>query len=239
MTAEQHRPLAHVAPLVWLALAITLAAQIAWRAASPRPETAADDLPPPPTPAALKLTAFGEPEALARLAMLYLQAYDYSGTNTVPYSRLDYSRLVGWLSSILAVDPRSDYPLFAAARVYAETPDPARARLALDFVYRAFLDAPERRWPALAQAALIAKHRLKDLELARRYAAAIAHNVHSPDVPLWARQMEIFILEDMNEFEAARIMLGGLLDSGVVTDPGEARFLLGRLKELEGRRPPP
>ena len=99
----------------------------------------------------------------------------------------------------------------------------------------AFLDAPDRRWPALAQAALIAKHRLKDLELARRYAAAIARNVRSPDVPLWARQMEIFILEDMDEFDAARIMLRGLLESGVVTDPGEAKFLLGRLKDLEAR----
>ena len=42
------------------------------------------------------------------------------------------------------------------------------------------------------------------------------------DVPLWARQMEIFILEDMNELEAARIMLGGLLGSGEIQRPGRA-----------------
>ena len=236
MTTDQ-RPLAHVPPLVWLALGVTLAAQIAWRTAAPAPASAAADLPPPPTAAALKLAAFGEPEALARLAMLYLQAYDYGGTNAAPYSRLDYSRLMGWLEAILALDPRSDYPLFAAARVYAETADPARTRIALDFIYRSFLADPERRWSALAQAALIAKHRLKDLELARRYASAIARNVHSADVPLWARQMEIFILEDMNEVEAARVMLGGLLESGAVKDPQEAQFLARRLKELEGRSP--
>lgn len=234
MRSEQ-RPLAHVTPLVWFMVAVTLAAQIAWRAASPPPAVAATDLPSPPTPAALKLAAFGETEALARLAMLYLQAYDYGGTNAAPYSRLDYTRLVGWLDAILAVAPRSDYPLFAAARVYAETPDPARTRLVLDFVYRAFLADPDRRWSSLAQAALIAKHRLKDLELARRYAAAIARSVRSPDVPLWARQMEVFILEDMNEVEAARIMLGGLLESGAITDPQEAQFLARRLKDLEER----
>ena len=55
------------------------------------------------------------------------------------------------------------------------------------------------------------------------------------DVPLWARQMEVFILEDMNELEAARIMLGGLLASGAVQDPAEARFLAARLKALEAR----
>src|SRR5213075_1560947 len=121
----------------------------------------AEDLPPPPSVTALRLASFGEVEATARLAMLYLQAYDYGGTNAAPYSRLDYSRLVGWLGTILAVDPRSDYSLFAAARVYAETSDPARTRIVLDFIDRAFLEDPDRRWSSLAQAALIAKHRLK------------------------------------------------------------------------------
>jgi hypothetical protein len=76
---------------------------------------------------------------------------------------------------------------------------------------------------------------LHDLPLARRYAAAIDRYTRSPDVPLWARQMQIFILEDMNELEAARIMLGGLLASGQIKDPAEARFLAQRLKDLEGR----
>jgi hypothetical protein len=47
--------------------------------------------------------------------------------------------------------------------------------------------------------------------------------------------MEIFILEDMNELEAARIMIGGLLQSGTLTDPAEIRFLKERLDRLEAR----
>ncbi len=47
--------------------------------------------------------------------------------------------------------------------------------------------------------------------------------------------MEVFILEDMDELEAARIMLGGLLESGRITDPGEARLLQQRLQELDRR----
>jgi hypothetical protein len=47
--------------------------------------------------------------------------------------------------------------------------------------------------------------------------------------------MEIFILEDMDQLEAARIMLGGLLDSGEIDDPAEARFLAQRLRALEER----
>ena len=47
--------------------------------------------------------------------------------------------------------------------------------------------------------------------------------------------MEIFIAEDMNELEAAKIMLGGMLESGQLDDPGERRFLKERLEELEKR----
>jgi hypothetical protein len=222
---------------VWvrLLLGAALVVQIGSRAASHAGAAAASDLPPPPTAAALRLASFGEPEAAARILMLHLQAFDYGGGNALPYQKLDYRRLAGWLRAILALDPRSQYPLFSAARVYAEVPDAARSRIMLELIYEEYLRDPNRRWPWLAHATLLAKHRLKDLPLARRYAAAIDRNTTSADVPLWAKQMEIFILEDMNELEAARIMLGGMLESGAVHDAEEARFLRQRLEELAAR----
>ena len=208
-------------------LATSLAAQLAWHAAQPAPQRAGADLPPPPSVELLRLASLGENAAAARLLMLYLQGLDLRG--------LDYTRLVGWLRVSLSLDPRSAYPLFAAARVFAETPDPAASRIALEFVYQEFARDPQRRWPWLAHAALLAKHRLQDLALARRYAAAIERETRAGDAPLWARQMEIFILEDMNELAAARIMLGGLLERGEIHDPNELRFLEQRLQELEKR----
>jgi hypothetical protein len=184
------------------------------------------EVPPAPSVNALRLASVGEREALARLLALYVQSFDL---------RRDYVHLLGWLRNVLELDPRSPYPLFLAARVYAESPDPSRVRLALDFVYQEFFRDPDRRWPALAHAALVAKHRLGDLALARRYASAVQRHTTSPEVPLWAKQMEIFILEDMNELAAAKIMLGGLLESGTVQDPAEVRFLQQRLQELEAR----
>lgn len=183
----------------------------------------------------LQVASLGEPATLARLAMLYLQSFDYHGTNALPYRKLDYSRLIGWLGAIQALDPLSEYPLFSAARVYAEVPDRGRQRMMLEFVYSEFLLDPNRRWPAAAHAALVAKHELKDLRLALKYARGIERLTTTADVPLWAKQMEIFILEDMNEIDAARIMLGGLLTSGRIRDPAEKRFLEHRLKEMEHR----
>ena len=232
---RDERPLSAVPRWLWLVLAAALAAQLVWQLPGRPRSPAAADLPPAPSVQALRLAAFAEPEALARIAMLYLQSFDLGGGNVLPYQKLDYQRLVAWLRSILELDPRSDYPLFSAARIYAEVIDPARSRIALDFVYQEFFRDPNRRWPWLAHGALVAKHRLGDLPLARRYAAAIDRFTTAADVPLWAKQMEIFILEDMNELDAARVMLGGLLDSGEIRDPAEARFLAQRLKELEGR----
>lgn len=221
----------------WLtaAVAVCVALQIAWQAHRGAPAPAQAQLPPPPSALALRAAAFGENEAAARLAVLYVQAFDSGGGNAIPYQRLDYGVLLAWLRSILGVDARSAYPLFLASRVYAENPDAAKTRAALEFVYQEYLRDPNRRWPSLAHAALLAKHRLRDLPLALRYAAAIDRYTTDPLVPLWAKQMQVFILADMNELEAAKIMLGGLIESGRVQDPAEMRFLLGKLRELEGR----
>ena len=219
-------------------LAVSLVAQLSWASLRHAEAPAAEDLPPAPAAQALQLASLGEPAALARLSMVWLLAFDARGDNAIPYRRLDYGRLIRWLSAILALDPRSEYPLFAASRIYAENPDPAKMRAMLDFIFTQFPADPNRRWPALAHAALLAKHRLHDLPLARRYAATLERLTTDPSVPLWAKQMEIFILEDMNELEAARIMLGGLLASGRIRDPDERRFLEGRLRELEERTKP-
>ncbi len=232
---SNERPLSAVPAGILGFLAVAVAAQVGWQLAQHAAAPSAKDLPPAPTVQALRLASLGESAALARLSMVWLQAFDFHGSNTISYQNLDYGRLVGWLHAILATDPRSDYPLFAAARVYAENPDPAKARRILEFIFEEFVADPNHRWPALAHAALLAKHRLQDLPLARRYAAAIQRLATGDAVPLWARQMEVFILEDMNELEAAKIMLGGMLAAGQIRNPEEQRFLQGRLEALERR----
>ena len=220
-------------------LAACLTAQIALKVHQGPASTEAEDLPIAPRPAALRIAALGEPAALGRIAMLYIQSFDYHGSNALPYRKLDYGRLIEWLKVIQTLDKVSKYPLFLASRVYAEIPDPGRQRMMLEFIFEAFAEDPDRRWPALTHAALLAKHRLNDLPLALKYARAVDRMTKTHDVPLWARQMEIFILEDMNEIDAARIMLGGLLAKGQVRDETERRYLELRLKSMEERTLPP
>jgi hypothetical protein len=100
----------------------------------------------------------------------------------------------------------------------------------LAFIHERFAADPSRRWRWLAHAAIVARHRLGDLPLAIRYARAITEQATGPSVPGWARQMSVLLLADTGEIEAAKILLGGLLQAGSVTDPRELRFLLERLE---------
>jgi hypothetical protein len=217
---------------VLLAVLLALAVQIAWQASRPPARARAQDLPPAPSLAALRLAALGDPVALSKASMLYVQGFDEQAGISIAWRQLDYTKVAAWLQRVLDLDPRGQYPLLAASEVYGAVTDPVRARLMLDFVYANYLEDPDRRWPWLAHAALVARHRLHDLPLARRYAAAIRLHATGPDVPPWARELEIFIAEDMNERDAARALIGGLLRSGQITDPHELQFLSDRLDQL-------
>jgi len=225
------RPLGAVPRAVSLVLLAAFGAQIAWQGMQPKPVASAVALNAPPPLPALRVASIGEPVVLAQLTTLYLQAFDNQPGISIPFRDLDYRRVTQWLATILALDPIGQYPLLMAAQLYAQVPDPARERLMLDFVYKQFLQDPNRRWRWLAHAALVAKHRLKDQALALHYAREIARL--APAAPGWARQMYIFILEDIGELESAKILLGGLLASGEVKDPHELLFLTKRLDAMK------
>ena len=212
-------------------LVIAAAMQFLLVAAGPRPMARAEDLGPAPTGAAAALMQGFEPLPAAHLLTLYLQAFDNQPGISIPFRDLDYGRVREWLLAALKLDPAGQYPLLMASQLYAQVPDPARQRYMLEFVFEQFAADPERRWPWLAHGAIMAKHRLNDLPLALRYAQAIAR--HAKGAPAWARQMHIFLLEDLGEYQAARILLGGLLASGKVTDSHERVLLLERLERLK------
>lgn len=213
------------AGIVALLLA-ALSAQCVLHVTVPAPPAPAPTLPAAPPLPALRLASLGDAPAAARLAMLYLHAFDAG----MPLRALDYGHVASWLEAALALDPGSRLPI-VAAQGYAAVADPARVRVMLAFIEQAFGADPARRWPELAQAALVARHRLHDMALARRYARAI--RLHAPGAPAWARQLELFVLQDMNELDSARAVAGALLAEGTITDPNEIRFLEERLRELE------
>lgn len=234
----RERPVSFVPKTVLLLLLTALALQVCWHRYTPAPQATAENLAAPPTLSTLKIASLSEPVALGKLLMLYVQAFDNQPGVRLPFQSLDYGNLQQWLGRILELDPKAQYPLLAATHLYADVPDDAKKRVMLDFIYRRFLEDPNHRWRAMAHAAFIARHKLKDLPLTLKYARAIRLYATDKSIPGWARQMEIFLLEDMNELDSAKILLGGLLASGEISDPHELRFLDERLKKMNHTAPP-
>ncbi len=220
---------------VWIlpSLLIALLVQIAWHNLRSEPVAQMVDLKPPPTKEMFNAMSFGDPVALSKLTMLWLQAHDNQPGISIPFKNLDYLVLTQWLGRVLDLDPRGQYPLLSAARVFSQVPDVEKQRQMLAFVEQEFHKDPNRRWQWLAHAAFVAKHRLKDQKLALKFAESLTEKATGDNVPSWAKQMQIFLLEELGEIESAKILLGGLLESGQITDPNEHAFLYQRLQELE------
>ena len=226
----EERTLRAVPVMVPLLLALALTLQIIVHAKQAPPQARAETLEPAPAATVLRTASFGESIVAAQLSVLHLQAFDNQPGISIPFSSLDYSRVMSWLETALQLDPHSGYPLMMASQLYGQVNDEPRQRMMCEFVHARFLEAPDRRWRWLAHCAIMAKHRLSDRPLALRYATDIAQ--HAGAASGWARQMRIFILEDMGELGSAKVLLGGLLANGEVTDPNELHFLTDRLKTL-------
>jgi hypothetical protein len=231
MKKGDERATSEVPRAVLALLAATLCVQIGWQGLQPKPVARAEALGIPLPSPVLRAISLGEPIALAQWLTLYLQAFDNQPGISIPFQDLDYQRVIRWLETILDLDPVSQYPLLMASQLYGQVLDQAKQRQMCDFVFRQFGRDPDRRWRWLAHCAIMAKHRLNDTRLALSYADAIAK--YARHASNWARQMRIFILEDLGEGEAATVLLGGLLASGEVTDPKEIHFLTERLEALK------
>ena len=231
MKNSAERAISAVPRWVIALLSVALCAHVGWQLVQPKPRARADALEAPPSVAALRTAALGEPIATAQMLALQLQAFDNQPGISIPFLELDYARVTAWLSAILELDPAGQYPLMMAAHLYAQVPDARKQREMCAFVREQFSADPNRRWRWLAHCAVMAKHRLRDMRLALSYAEAITREARQASG--WARQMQIFLLEDLGEREAATVLLGGLLAGGEVTDPNEIHFLTQRLEELK------
>jgi hypothetical protein len=225
-----------VPPVVIAFGAALLAARVVLTGLAPVvSESRVQDLPPVPSAATLSLAGLGDRAVLGAGLLLWLQAFDSQGGRHLSYRDLDYGRLIEWLDRIHELRPDSDYPLLLATRVYSSTPDREQMRSALEFTHRTALSDPERFWRWLAEAAVLAKHRLGDLSLGLQMARDITRRVPAGQLPHWARDLELILLQDLGEYESAYLLIQGLLDSGEITDPDELRFLRHRLEALRRR----
>ena len=230
---NKDRPVKDVPYPVIVMLLTTLAIQLFWHSQQQPVVAKAEDLPRPMSTRAYVMSSFGEPVATAKVLNLWLQAFDNQPGISIPLHSLDYEIVTDWLDTILELDPQGHYPMLVAARVYGSVSVKEKQREMMDYIFYKFNEDPNKHWRWLAHAVITAKHELKDMQLALKYAHALAEKATGKDVPYWARDMKIIVLEDMGEVEAAKILVGGLIASGEITDPYELNFLQNKIRTLE------
>ena len=230
---QKDRPVRDVPLPVIVMLLAALAIQLYWHSQQQSIVAKAEDLPRPMSARAYVMSSFGEPIAAAKVLNLWLQAFDNQPGISIPLHSLDYDVVTDWLDTILELDPMGHYPMLVAARVYGSVSVEEKQRQMMDYIFYKFNEDPNKHWRWLAHAVITAKHELKDLQLALKYAHALAEKATGENVPYWARDMKIIVLEDMGEVEAAKVLVGGLIASGEITDPYELNFLQNKIRTLE------
>jgi hypothetical protein len=173
--------------------------------------------------------SMGSEQLLSYLLAMRLQLHDNQAGKHIRYGQIDYELLVRWLDEIYRLNPASEYPIMLASRVYSQTMDKARLRIILDYIDRTFMLDPQLHWRHLAEATVVAKHQLGDLSLALQMAQKLSNQPPSVIMPAWARDIHLILLGDLNEYEAAIVIIGGLLESDAANDPDEKLFLQEKL----------
>jgi hypothetical protein len=233
---KQTRDISFIPKILWFTLLLSFFLQCLWHFSFSQQEVKRYALHTPPQYSFIKLVSLNDPVSAAKMTMLWLQAFDNQPGVSLSLKELDYDKVIEWLDLIMELDNRIQYPLLAAIRFYAEVNDVEKQRKMISYVSKKFLENPNDRWSFMTHAVYIAKHRVKDMQLARESAMLIRQHAKGDSVPYWAKQMEIFVLEDMGELESAMVLLGGLLESGELKDPHQRKFLGQRLEEIKQRQ---
>jgi hypothetical protein len=220
-------------PLLWGFL-VLLASQILFH--QYRQSSAASDYQPLTNPLNARVyrgIAMGSEHLMSYLLVIRLQLHDNQAGRHYSYAGIDYPLLIEWLEQITGLNPASEYPMMLASRVYSQTRDHSRLRLILGFIQRRFDDNPQLHWRRLAEATVIARHKLEDLEFALLMAEKLARQPATVVMPGWARDMRFLLLADMNELESAIAIIQALLQTAAVTDVDERRFLQEKLLDFQ------
>ena len=107
---------------------------------------------------------------------------------------------------------------------YSQSQNPNDVRVVISFLAHIAIRDPERNWRWMAHAIYLARHRVKDMNLALSLAYRMAA-IKGAGIPVWAQQMPAFVLADVGEKEAARDLMEAIMDSEKNLDPAERDFM--------------
>lgn len=193
-------------------------------------------VPPVPTARSASLMTLGDAQLAYRSGALTLQALGDSGGRVVPLKDYDYHRLSEWFRVLNVLDPASDHVPMIAAYYFGASKVPSDIALIVDYLATIGDSPAGQKWRWLGHAAYLARHRMDNLDLALDLAYRLARiePLDGQPLPIWARQMPVFVLGAKGDRAAAREMIEQMLATSENLHPNEVNFMKGYLAEQLG-----
>jgi len=180
-----------------------------------------------------RLMSLNSVSLMAHMLTLKLQLHDNQQGRHVRYKNISYQKLSEWLLMLQSLNKDSEYTTLLAARVFTNTPNKQQLKRILETVVKLFEVNPQKNWRWMAEGAVIAKYHLKDLNIALSMAKKIAQQPKAINIPMWARDLQFIILEEMNLLDSATYIVEQSLKDTKGMHPDERRFLKKRLSALK------
>lgn len=191
-------------------------------------------VPPVPSQTGSVMMALGDAEFSFRSGSLTLQNLGDGGGNVTPLKDYDYSKLGKWFWLLHDLDPASDHVPMTAAYYFGATRVPSDVRVVVGYLAAVGQNPVGDKWRWLAHAVYLARHRLKDMDLALDLAYKLAKmQPVSGELPMWARQMPAFVLKARGDKEDARQIIGNLMMDRNL-DHNELNFMKSYMVEQLG-----
>jgi hypothetical protein len=195
-------------------------------------------VPPVPTRQGAVMMALGDEEFSYRTGALTLQNLGDGGGLVTPIRDYDFEKLGRWFWLLNDLDPASDHVPMAAAYYFGGTRVPKDVAVVVKYL-SVIGDSPVgEKWRWLAHAAYLARHRMKDLDLALELAYRLSRiQPLNRELPMWARQMPAFVLKEQGDKAASKELMEQMLLSEKDAPPQEINFMKAYLTEQLGVPP--
>jgi hypothetical protein len=191
--------------MIRLILVLALAAQIGFWYSVKDIKPNLEITPEIPTANQTEAFSLGDRQFFFRAKTLDLQMAGDTFGRTTALKDYDYPLLKKWFFYLDTLDSKSNFTPSIAAYYFSRTQNPPDVIYTLDYLEAHADKDPTAKWWWYSQAIYLANSVLGDKERALEIAVKL-RNVKG-DLPIWARQMEAFMREDLGDKDSAEAIM--------------------------------